>query len=232
MCLNPIENKFKRFKEKFIEELILLDSKYRIFMNIQDAKENKIEGLRMASGFFQIIENSLVSDLVISLGRLYEGFNKENNNYTFRGFLVFLKKQPKFIEKHNIDPDKISNHKKELEEKKDIINNLFLWRDKHYAHLDTQFFNNSEKLSQKAKFKFEDIRDLIDFAHNTVNYYFIQHDDGKGKGIKAYRNDLDILLTNAIGYKNIKKKYMSIGNFQNNDDIQNFLKDLENIFFS
>ena len=45
MCLKQIENKFKKFRKKFIYELRLLDSKYSIFVNIQDAKENKIKGL-------------------------------------------------------------------------------------------------------------------------------------------------------------------------------------------
>ena len=45
MYLEQIENKFKKFRKKFIDELRLLDSKYSIFVNIQDAKENKIKGL-------------------------------------------------------------------------------------------------------------------------------------------------------------------------------------------
>jgi len=152
MCLEQIENKFKKFREKFIDELRLLDSKYSIFITIQDAKENKIEGLQSARVFFSVIENSLVSDLIISLGRLYEGYNYEGSNkgekqYTIKEFLKFLESHPEFTKKYNIELEKIEAHKNDLEEKKALIKNIFKWRNKYYAHAD---FTKLEKIKNTA----------------------------------------------------------------------------------
>ncbi len=130
MCLEQIENKFKKFRKKFIYELRLLDSKYSIFVNIQDAKENKTEGLEVAPVFFSVIENSLVSDLIISLSRLYEGYNRDGSNkrkqqqYTIKEFLKFLESHPKFTKKYNIELEQIEAHKNDLEEKKTLMHLL------------------------------------------------------------------------------------------------------------
>ncbi|POZ88366.1 hypothetical protein AA80_06450 [Petrotoga sibirica DSM 13575] len=222
MCLEQIENKFKKFREKFIDELKLLDSKYSIFITIQDAKENKIEGLEVAPVFFSVIENSLVSDLIISLSRLYEGYNRDGSNkrkqqqYTIKEFLNFLESHPKFTKKYNIELEQIEAHKNDLEEKKTLIKNIFKWRNKYYAHAD---FTKLEKIKNTAKVKYEDIRCLIDFAYDILNYYFVQF-DGINHGIDLdYNKDLNNLLDMTIRYKKIRKEY-----FKNRKNIQNFIK--------
>jgi hypothetical protein len=153
MYLEQIENKFKKFRKKFIDELRLLDSKYSIFVNIQEAKENKIEGLEVSPVFFSVIENSLVSDLIISLSRLYEGYHREGSSkrkqrqYTIKEFLKFLESHPKFTKKYNIELKQIETHNKNLKEKKALIKNIFKWRNKYYAHAD---FTKLEKIKNTA----------------------------------------------------------------------------------
>jgi len=241
MCLKQIENKFKKFRKKFIDELILLDSKYRIFVNIQDAKENKIEGLEVAPVFFRVIENSLVSDLIISLSRLYEGYNREGSNkrkqqqYTIKEFLNFLENNPKFTKKYNIELKQIEAHKNDLEEKKTLIKNIFKWRNKYYAHAD---FTKLEKIKNTAKVKYEDIRYLIDFAYDILNYYFVQF-DGINYDIDLYHSkDLNNLLDMTIKYRKIREEYSEnrkiIENFTRSNqtnDVSYFLKKLEKIIF-
>lgn len=242
MCLEQIENKFKKFRKKFIDELRLLDSKYSIFITIQDAKENKIEGLEVAPVFFSVIENSLVSDLIISLSRLYEGYNRDGSNkrkqqqYTIKEFLNFLESHPKFTKKYNIELEQIEAHKNDLEEKKTLIKNIFKWRNKYYAHAD---FTKLEKIKNTAKVKYEDIRCLIDFAYDILNYYFVQFDGINHLIDLDYNKDLNNLLDMTIRYKKIRKEYFENGiNIQNfirsnkTNDVRNFLIELEQIIFS
>lgn len=241
MCLEQIENKFKKFREKFIDELRLLDSKYSIFITIQDAKENKIEGLEVAPVFFSVIENSLVSDLIISLSRLYEGYNRDGSNkrkqqqYTIKEFLNFLESHPKFTKKYNIELEQIEAHKNDLEEKKTLIKNIFKWRNKYYAHAD---FTKLEKIKNTAKVKYEDIRCLIDFAYNILNYYFVQFDGINYLIDLDYNKDLNNLLDMTIRYKKIREEYfenrINIQNFirsNKTNDVRNFLIELEQIIF-
>lgn len=241
MCLKQIENKFKTFMEKFIYELRLLDSKYSIFITIQDAKENKIEGLEVAPVFFSVIENSLVSDLIISLSRLYEGYNREGSDkrkqrqYTIKEFLKFLESHPKFTKKYNIELKQIETHNNNLEEKKTLIKNIFKWRNKYYAHAD---FTKLEKIKNTAKVKYEDIRYLIDFAYDILNYYFVQI-DGVNYDIDLYHSkDLNNLLDMTIRYRKIREEYFEnrkiIENFirsNQTDDVSNFLRELKEIIF-
>ena len=241
MYLEQIENKFKKFRKKFIDELRLLDSKYSIFVNIQDAKENKIEVLQVERVFFRVIEKTLVSDLIISLGRLYEGYNREGSDkrkkqqYTIKEFLNFLESHPKFTKKYNIELEQIEAHKNDLEEKKTLIKNIFKWRNKYYAHAD---FTELEKIKNTAKVKYEDIRFLIDFAYDILNYYFVQF-DGINRFIDLdYNKDLNNLLDMTIKYRKIRKKYFEnrkiIENFTRSNqtnDVSYFLKKLEKIIF-
>ncbi len=241
MCLKQIENKFKKFREKFIYELRLLDSKYSIFVNIQEAKENKIEGLQVARVFFSVIENSLVSDLVISLGRLYEGYHREGSSkrkqqqYTIKEFLNFLESHPKFTKKYNIELKQIKIHKDSLKEKKALIKNIFKWRNKYYAHAD---FTKLEKIKNTAKVKYEDIRCLIDFAYDILNYYFVKF-DGINYYIDLYHSkDLNNLLDMTIRYRKIREEYSKnrkiIENFTRSNqtnDVSNFLTELKEIIF-
>jgi len=241
MCLEQIENKFKKFRKKFIYELRLLDSKYSIFVNIQDAKENKTEGLEVAPVFFSVIENSLVSDLIISLSRLYEGYNRDGSNkrkqqqYTIKEFLKFLESHPKFTKKYNIELEQIEAHKNDLEEKKTLIKNIFKWRNKYYAHAD---FTKLEKIKNTAKVKYEDIRCLIDFAYDILNYYFVQFDGINYLIDLDYNKDLNNLLDMTIRYKKIREEYfenrINIQNFirsNKTNDVRNFLIELEQIIF-
>jgi len=240
MCLEQIENKFKKFRKKFIYELRLLDSKYSIFVNIQDAKENKTEGLEAARVFFRVIENSLVSDLIISLSRLYEGYNRDGSNkgekqYTIKEFLKFLESHPEFTKKYNIELEKIEAHKNDLEEKKALIKNIFKWRNKYYAHAD---FTKLEKIKNTAKVKYEDIRCLIDFAYDILNYYFVQFDGINYLIDLDYNKDLNNLLDMTIRYKKIREEYFEnrkiIENFirsNKTNDVRNFLIELEQIIF-
>ena len=86
--------------------------------------------------------------------------------------------------------------------------------------------------------KYEDIRYLIDFAYDILNYYFVQF-DGINRFIDLdYNKDLNNLLDMTIKYRKIRKKYFEnrkiIENFTRSnqtDDVSNFLKELKEIIF-
>lgn len=146
------------------------------------------ESMLNAVVFFNIIEKSLISALMIELCKLFEDDRKvmsvyklynicEQNQKIFHGKTYIMR-----IEEDDLPiPVRIdlllNSVKKELEDHENAIQNLKALRDQIWAHSDKKHFLSPDKLEEEYPVDIYEIESLLHIAWdfpNTISYYLTE----------------------------------------------------------
>ncbi|MFD4490730.1 hypothetical protein ACM1TL_05450 [Lysinibacillus capsici] len=99
------------------------------------------------------------------------------------------------IPKTKIDVALIKEHRTQLNEYTDCINNLLAWRDKSFAHYDKEYIGESiEKMGEKYRIKYGDLSELISLIGKILNSYQSAYYDSTTSIIPANTYDVDNVL--------------------------------------
>ncbi|HDX9630597.1 TPA: hypothetical protein ROY30_004322 [Bacillus cereus] len=156
-------------------EIINVRSKFQLWRHIQKHRNEHLDELNIAPAFFTLTLQSLFNDVIITLAKLYEhgrttaNLNKLINIADVNRALFDYKENA--ADSLMITKKEIENHKKIIEEKKECLNNLFIWRDKVYAHNDMKYFFDKGQLPKDAALTMKHIDELIEKAWGIVNFY-------------------------------------------------------------
>jgi len=183
---------FKRYTEKFIEEITNLNSRLELYDQIFDYRDE----IANNSYFMSLVLSSFSKDIIMTLSKFYENMiRRKNSDYDINDYLNLCEKiynSEIYFFKYSDISNKIEEHKKRIEEMKDVVNKLLVWRDKKIAHFDKEPFINRKFLIEEApisKKELEQLKKIIIDILNTYSYAY------SGK-IYAYRhksiNNLDI----------------------------------------
>lgn len=174
---------FENYLEILFQELETIDSCLELWIFINNKREDRIEEMNISPAFFQLTLHSLFFTAIISLAKLYDSYKikdrSDKNLVKFINFnasnLSIFPTDKTILEKHRcqrkVDSDLINEHRKTIEDKKDILDKLFTWRDKGFAHFDSRYFGNLEKVTKEHPMKVGEIRDLINTASEILNAY-------------------------------------------------------------
>jgi len=203
MSMELIKQQFENSLEIFMDELLFIDAAFELYVHLTSKKEEYLDEMNEAPGFFQIVFKSLFNSTIISLARIYEKEKRSDRNIYF--FISFIEKHTnifphdeKTLKEFNcpfkVDSNLISSHRNMLIEHDETIKKLFIWRDKHYAHFDKKYFLNSKRLIEDAGITVEEFRRLISLAHEIFNDYSIAY-SGINISLQATnRFDIDSIL--------------------------------------
>jgi hypothetical protein len=181
------EEKFEQYLNRFFYELMRIETCLELYVHIYNMKVTNLKELNIAPAFFGNVISSFFSDTIISLARIYENYNgRKRSDENLNTFLDFVEKHTdifphdeeilcKYRCKHKVDALLIKKHRDLVQEHKEKLDNLFCWRDKHYAHFDKKYFIESDSLGQDAEFTIKDMRELIRLAKNILNDYSIAY---------------------------------------------------------
>ena len=183
---------FDDYVNKLIDELMYVDSCFGLYFHLQNLKANEetLNIMNIAPGFFQITIRSLLESSIITLAKLYS--NKDDRSII--RFIKYVEQNSEHIIGGKSINDLILKHKSELDDNKEAIKYLFMWRNKSYAHYDKQYFFDSEQLAIDAPLLIGYINKLIALGGKIVNDYQVMS-CGKYACISALnRFDIDHLL--------------------------------------
>lgn len=205
------EEKFELLLERQIQQLIQVNYGYEYYMHIQDLLKERLDELNWAPGFFGLSMESIYFRTLITLLKFYD----KKADYNLYKFLNYVKANMNIfnwkarLKRDNLDEDEekyykfkhpkltketIENYKTMIEENETIINNLFIWRNKYYAHNTKEYFLNPKKIEEDAPVEYIEIKKLIDLAHDILNTYSVAY-NGVAKAIMPIDGfDLDIIL--------------------------------------
>ncbi|MBX4269092.1 hypothetical protein [Clostridium estertheticum] len=124
--------------EKLLNEVVNVNSKFNLFKFIKERQNDSLKELNLAPAFFSLILDSLINNVIISIAKIYEPCTRSSGSMD--KLFNKIEQNIKNISEKNIDNNIINKHRDYISNKKDIIYNLFIWRDKHFAHLDKSIF--------------------------------------------------------------------------------------------
>jgi hypothetical protein len=156
--------------------LYTIKSKFDLYKYLKETKNKFFRVYKSVSGLCNLIEESLVRDIIMSLSRIYDiQIDKDKSSgkdiirkgrcsgYNILRFLHSIKK-----EKNNLNIEEgISLIKSETEK----IKTIKLWRDKFIGHSEEKYFLNPFLLSGDAPLKDKDLEALITLSITIINKY-------------------------------------------------------------
>jgi methyl-accepting chemotaxis protein len=156
--------------ERLLNEVANVNSKFKLFRYITERRNDSLRELNIAPAFFSLVLDSLINNVIIILAKIYESYNRSGGS--INKLLNKIEQNLENISDERITINTINKHRSEIEEVGGVIENLFIWRDKHCAHFDKKYFLGSNSLSEDAKLTYSDINKLIERAGEILNDYY------------------------------------------------------------
>lgn len=175
--------------ESYFNRITYINDCFELYKYMNTLPKSHLKAINEFPAFFQISRHSFIRITIIELAKLYDygsdtGINKlicicdSNRN-------LFLKKFHNEVQdadtneivhsydiKINIGTD-ISECKSQLNTIDDKITILKKQRDKFYAHLDKEYQDSPEKLSEDFFLSYDDIKKLINTSSNICNKLYL-----------------------------------------------------------
>lgn len=172
---SKIQN-IETFMRKYFEEIVKLNTKYKLGLGISDLIKNKLPEYHPLHTIFAAILDSLKNDIFITVSKIFEiKFDNLENDLDIAGkrsdcnIIKFLLTVDS-LRRQDIN---INEDIQIIKENKIIINNLLTRRDKYYVHFDHEYFFELSKLDVDVKISWDEIKKLIDITNDILNKYSI-----------------------------------------------------------
>lgn len=197
MSNSTIEH-FRKFEEGLFQQIMSLNSFLDLYIHIKKRSNDRLEILNKAPAFFNLTQESLLTSIIIGLAKIYEKRNKKGRTiYNFLNFIdanqngIFTKKQ---LRDYEITTELIKGHILKLEEQEPLLDNLFAWRDKGFAHMDNKYFEDRGLLGEDFPLTIKELRYLIELVAEILNTYGVAYNE-TFQSIKATNvTDIDRIL--------------------------------------
>ncbi|RLC56720.1 MAG: hypothetical protein DRH89_05060 [Candidatus Cloacimonadota bacterium] len=186
--------KFEKYLMKFETDITNLNSCFQLFEHLNKSLSSRRKEMEIAKCFFTIILNSLLTNIIITICRLYENYDgKKRSEINLNRFLNFIEQNNKMIFPKSIKYKIINEDKEKIKKQETTLEKIFVWRDKYLAHTDNKYLLNFTQLSEDNPINFDELQSLIEIAKETVNKY-----------CKLYKNDFIIFdIVNVYDIDNI-----------------------------
>ncbi|MCP3033591.1 hypothetical protein LF817_19920 [Halobacillus sp. A1] len=198
---NTIIKHFEAYKEALFQEIITLNSFLELYVHIRKRRNDRLEILNKSPAFFQLVQESLLSSVIIGIAKIYEKRNRKGR--TIFNFLNFISANYQVIfnkpaKEKGKTSDEITEQLFEyqlvqLTNQEPLLNRVFAWRDGSFAHADKKYFEDRNILGGEFPITISDLRFLIELVAEILNKY-----EG------AYNNNYQsIIATNVTDIDNI-----------------------------
>ncbi|AKG05305.1 hypothetical protein AAV35_011295 [Salimicrobium jeotgali] len=204
MSNTDIKAIFERDKDLLFQEITTLRSYFDLHIHIRKRRNDRLEILNKAPAFFGLVQESLLHSTIVGLSKLFEQRNKNGKTiYKFLNFLevnhskIFSENAHFYDSFHNIvyiSSDLIESHKAQLKEQNPVLDNLFIWRDKSFAHSDKKYFEDPESLGEDHPITFKQLRELFELATGILNSYESAYNNSYHSTQATNTTDIDTIL--------------------------------------
>ncbi|TQR40172.1 hypothetical protein [Paenibacillus popilliae] len=171
----------KRSLERLVMQMyhdtIRVESKYHVWKQIINSSKERYDLMnRIAPAYFNMTTSALFTDFVISLTKLFDSDSKVVGNLKKLIDIAEGVNSSVYEEQNNagisiINKSTLEGYKKQLEEQKPILDNLFKWRDKVFAHYDKKYYLDRKRIHSDAQVRYEEIDILFELLHSILNNF-------------------------------------------------------------
>jgi len=147
----------------------------------------KVDAYKVLNEFFSYIYSSALTHLILTIDRLYEepkaqirscaNCNSQISEISYgERSLIWYLTQLKTHSSNFAQPKRIVEEVNEqferIEEKKELIKKIGLYRDKWFAHRDKKYFDNPDKIWEENPLLFEELETLVTLSNEIVGESF------------------------------------------------------------
>ncbi|PWK13335.1 hypothetical protein [Tumebacillus permanentifrigoris] len=150
---------------RMLHDVQVIYDKFQLYIHLRERTKDRLEAMNLAPAFFHMTLDSLFNDSVVALTRMFELRNK--HGYTILKVIGIAQSSTHLFD-GKIIPSSVEEVRRKVMEKQALIDRLLVWRDKHYAHSDRDYYFDKEKLGAISPIE---IRGLIEFAGEILNYF-------------------------------------------------------------
>lgn len=164
------KEKLKKEIELYLLYYYEIKKKFDLYKYIKQNSEVYHEETKNIAYFLHTILRSLLENALMDISKIVD----ERNNKNVYKLLNICKQNIKLFyednerQKRNI-LKRFYEMKKQIDSKKNIIENLKIYRDKYLAHIDKQYFFDANKLFKEYKTSYEDIETTLNVIVNVCN---------------------------------------------------------------
>ncbi|WP_276358066.1 hypothetical protein [Cohnella caldifontis] len=169
------KSSLERLIMQMYHDTIRVKSKYHVWKQIINSSKERYDLMnRISPAYFNMTTSALFTDFVISLTKLYDSDSKAAGNLRKLISVAEGISSSVYEEQNNtgisiINTSTLERYKKQLEEQKPILDNLFKWRDKVFAHYDKKYYLDRKRIHSDAQVRYEEIDNLFELLHSILN---------------------------------------------------------------
>ena len=218
MKSEEFEEQFSEYRRYLSEEVKRLFAFVAIYLQLQERKADQLATRNLAPAFFQTIESSLFSSIILWIDKLLDE-RSERGLFNFLTFIeqnkrwlsvVELKRRRSYANGHWMLTNRKEITVKSIEADRERIRTLNglesvrLRRDKFHSHFDKQYFFEREKIAADAPILRTDLEGITVKTGQIVNAYSASFDGSTYSWRAMNISDLDVLLRQA--HKKLRPK--------------------------
>jgi hypothetical protein len=209
---NKAEEIFSQLLSQLVDQAINLNSKFDLLWYLTERRSDSLSSLNRAHVFFRIVFDSLITDCLITLSRLFEN---RKDTLNLMSFLKYVERhRPLFSQKavrarmkwqseeefeqwfseNQITDELLADHRKKFSDMVHILTRLKKRRDNFVAHFASEYMASPLKKVENLPVTLGEMKGLLEFLNKAINIYSIGF-NGCGRGLLVDpRPDADHIL--------------------------------------
>lgn len=211
MTREEFDIEFDQYRNYLREEVFRFRSFVAVYRNLHERMNDRIEAINLAPAFFQIVDSSLFSVIVIWADKLLD----EHGQRGLFNFLIFIENNKKWLsakelqrrrnyqdghwmlkDRTTITFASISAHRDQIRSL-DAVQSFKIRRDKFHGHFDKAYFYDRARLDKEAPIRWNDLGATCALMGEIINVYSADFDGKVYTWEPININDLNVLLEYA-----------------------------------
>lgn len=211
MTQDEFDKRFEEYRETLRGEIHRFIDSVAVYRQIQERKSDRLEAMNLAPSFFQIVEASLITTIILWADKLLD----EKGDRGLFNFLTFIEHNRRWLApselqrrreypddhwmllgREQITVDVIEQDRKRIRSL-EALENVRIRRDKFHGHFDKRYFFDRDRMDEDAPIGWKDLEGASDVMGKILNRYSVDYDGGLYSWKTVNIDDLRRLLSVA-----------------------------------
>lgn len=211
MTRDEFDKRFDEYRETLRGEIHRFIDSVAVYRQIQERKSDRLEAMNLAPSFFQIVEASLLTTIILWADKLLD----EKGDRGLFNFLTFIEHHrkwlaPKELQRRREYPDNhwmlygreqitvdLIEQDREQIRSLEALKNVRIRRDKFHGHFDKRYFFDRARMEEDAPIGWKDLEVAGEVMGKILNRYSVDYDGGVYSWKTVNIDDLRRLLSVA-----------------------------------
>ena len=202
-----LEEKFIEYRKYLVSEAIYMASYISLYKCLQERRNDRLDQMNIAPGFFQTVLRALFSVIIIWVDKFFDEKSERGIfdllNFVEKNVSIFsisnLKERENYPNDHwmlNRKPitiELINEDRQRIRELKSL-KSFKIRRNKYHAHFDKEYFFDRGKIDQDAPLNWNDFEEVIEITKDILSRYSSSFDGTVNAIVPINSTDINRIL--------------------------------------